>query len=208
MSDDEARSQEVAIRQAIAQAVQGSAPQVKKAIEDRVGKKISDADFAKIFTPMTTVATEVTVQATETYAGPMPSPRIMAGYASVFPGAPEQLFRQFEAEQAHRHEWENKALELTSAERKRRDYSVYVISSFGLLLAGFIASLGDTIAASILTGLIVLGGGAIILGKQFLASHTKDGTHLAIQPDGSNSHAESRAQQASRRRRASQNKPK
>lgn len=192
------------MKHAIEERVKEKLPGIQRAIRTETGKTVPEDVLAGILAaPMADVATEVTIQASYAYAGPMPSPHVMAGYVQLFPGAAEQLFRQFEDEQKHRHRWEDNALLATSRERRRRDVGAYLIAGVGLICAGYIAYLGATTVAAILAGAIVLGGGALVLGRQFLASHSKDGIHVSIEPDGSNSHTDLRSQKTSRKQKKS-----
>lgn len=193
------------LKQAVEERVREKLPAIQSAIQSQTGKKLPDSVlFDMLADPMTeVVATEVTVQSSSQYAGPMPSPQHMRDYARIYPGAPEQLFRQFELEQKHRHAWEDRALSHTNGERRRRDLGAYAIAIAGLAVAFYLASLGAHIPAAILAGTIVLGGGALFLGRQLFASHGKEGTQLSIQEDGSNSHRAVNTKKASSRRRRS-----
>lgn len=195
---------EANVKHAVEERAKEILPALRQAIKTQTGKTLTDDVLnGLIVEPMAGVATEVTVQATYAYAGPMPSPHVMADYAKLFAGAPAQLFEQFKAEQTHRHNWENRAIDETSKERRRRDVGAYVIAGIGLAIAAYLAYLGAYNAAAILTGTIVLGGGALVLGRQLLASHTKDGTQIAITPDDSNAHADVQTQRTSKKRKNS-----
>ncbi len=191
------------VKQAVEERAKEMLPALSRAIKSETGKTVPDSVLIDLLVePMADVATEVTVQATYAYAGPMPSPHVMAGYAQLYPGAPAQLFEQFKAEQTHRHDWENNALSTTSNERRRRDIGAYAIAGLGLGVAVLLAILGAHVVSGLLTGAIVLGGGALVLGRQFLATHTADGTHVSLKPDGSNDHADLRSQKTSSKRKS------
>lgn len=201
MSEDSQNADE-GLKHAIEERVRERLPAIQKAIHTKTGQRLSEDVLAQVLAaPMADVATELTIQASYEVAGPMPSPRVMAGYVELYPGAAEQLFEQFRDEQRHRHQWENRAITETAGERRRRDRCAYAIAGAGLLSAAYIASLGAHTVAAVLVGAIVLGGGAIILGREFLASHSENGTEVSIRPDGSNSHRETGNQRASGKRR-------
>ncbi|NTG22015.1 DUF2335 domain-containing protein [Agrobacterium rhizogenes] len=201
--DDDADGQEE-LKQAFEQGVRQLLPQIQESIKRQTGTNLPVSVLTQALAePMADVATKITIQATSVYAGPMPSPHTMAGYAELYPGAPEQLFQQFRDEQKHRHEWENKALEQASNERARRDIGAYLVAGAGIAAACFLALLGALTAAAILIGAIVLGGGALVLGRQFFASHSGGETQVSIQPDGSNNHADIRTQKAAKQQKQS-----
>lgn len=172
---------EESVKQGVAERVKDKLPSIVQAIESQTGKKLSQDILERLLAPsMTAVATEVSMQATVEYSGPMPSPQVMRGYAEIYPGAPEQLFAQFKAEQEHRHNWENNALEATKSERKRKDCLAALSGVLGIGFSCFLAYLGAHVASAVVVVLLVLGGGAIMLGRQFLAHHGEDGTHVQV----------------------------
>lgn len=74
-------------------------PELQEAIQAETGKRLPESVIAKILEPhLEEVATEVSLIASHAYAGPMPSPHVMRGYADIYPNAPAQLFEQFKEE--------------------------------------------------------------------------------------------------------------
>lgn len=205
--DEESSTIEDELKHNFETRVKEKLPAIQRAIQAETGKAISTPTLMEILsTPLAELAIEVTTQATYAYSGPMPSPHIMAGYVELFPGAADQLFRQFESEQKHRHNWENNALKMAFGERSRRDFGSYLLTFCGLSLAAFLAYLGSPAIAALLGGFLVLGGGAIIFGRQFFASHSKDGTHVAINHDQNSPHKDNGSQKASKKAKSGYSK--
>lgn len=182
-------------------------PVLQGAIEKSTGKKVAEKDLEVLVRPaLEEAVTEVSIQTTQyAYQGPMPHPTMLRAYAELYPDAPAQLFRQFQAEQTHRHQWEGEAITLSARERRRRDYGAYATVVVGIFAAMYIASLGGFIPAAILVGALVLGGGALVLGRQLLASHGKNGTQIHVNSDDQKPHS-NRGQTSSQRQRSRRKK--
>jgi uncharacterized membrane protein len=71
------------------------------------------------------------------FRGPMPHPGMLKGYEEVSPGISDRIVAMAEREQAHRHQWENRAL---SADRS---YSLVG------LVAGWTTAIGLAVGATI-----------------------------------------------------------
>ncbi len=198
--DDQQDDVEQDVRSVVEAGLKEVVPDLQDVIQQKTGKRLSEAELQKIIEPaLAEVATEITFKASHAYVGPMPSPHVMQGYAQLYPDAPAQLFQQFKAEQDHRHNWENQALRVTAAEGQRRDNGAYIIAACGIACAAFIAYLGAHAIGAVLAGAVVLGGGALVLGRQFLASHDENGTKVTVNSDDQGEHRDVRSQQSSRK---------
>ena len=73
----------------------------------------------------------ITIVQQETYAGPIPHPKLIAGYEQLLPGSADRFLKMAEQQQAHRMELEKMAVssQLKSNERGQ---------VFGLILSGLI----------------------------------------------------------------------
>lgn len=82
------------------------------------------------------------------YQGPLPPPQWFDGYNQVVPGAAERILSMAEAEQTHRHGWENKALE-KSSQYSMRGLNYGLITAFGLIGGGVLAAYWEQQAVAI-----------------------------------------------------------
>lgn len=179
------------------------AQSIQSKLQEKTGRRIPEGELQQIIEPaMTEVVQEITIQASHHYSGPMPSPQVMQGYVQLYPQAAEQLFAQFKEEQTHRHEWENKALADNSAERARRDYGAYFLVTVGIAAACYLAYLGAHTTAALLVGALVLGGGALVFGRQLLMMYGKDGAVVQVHSDEENGHTSTRSQKASQKQKS------
>jgi uncharacterized membrane protein len=181
MSEEESGSDDESLRSVIEERMRERLPTLQSAIQSKTGKKISESELGEILSgEMSGVVAEISILASSAYSGPLPSPGIMRGYADLFGKAPEQLFEQFKSEQEHRHSCEKRALGASISDQKRRDFGALTMAFSGICLSMYLAYLGAHIVSALLVGALVLGGGALVLGRQFLASHGENGTQVAI----------------------------
>lgn len=73
------------------------------------------------------------------YAGPIPHPTILKGYASIRKDLPERIFKEFEINSEHMRRQDVKALDAQIAEKQRGQWMAFIISV--LLLAVVLYSL-------------------------------------------------------------------
>ena len=119
--------------------------------------------------------TEIQVERTEAFAGPLPHPDTLARYEDIVPGAAERILRWAESETEHRHNQDRRALDANIAAQeaqlrigRRQTHFVFVSDMFGQML-GFIVSAaaiggsiflalnGHTVAACALVSLPLVG---------------------------------------------------
>lgn len=156
-------------------------PIFKDKLKTLTGKVFSDAQIGPIVRHLV-LATQhqITIRTTKSHIGPLPSPEVIGSYEEIYPGAASQLFKGLEAEQSHRHDWENKVLNADIEDGMRKDYQSVGVAALGLLLAGLCIWTGAPAVGAILAGAIVLGGAAIWFGREFFASHSKEGTQVKV----------------------------
>ncbi len=202
-------SDEDIVRTVAATGAREVAQSIQSKIQEKAGRRITEGELQQIIEPaMTEVVQEITIQASHHYSGPMPSPQVMQGYVQLYPQAAAQLFEQFKEEQDHRHQWENKALSDNSAERKRRDLGAYFLVSLGIAAACYLAYLGAHTTAAFLIGALVLGGGALVFGRQLLMMYNKDGAVVQVHSDEQNGHSSTRSQKASQKQKSRTRSPR
>ena len=80
----------------------------------------------------------ITRQVMESYSGPLPHPNIMAGYEKVLPGTAERIVAMAEKEQAHRHNAQNKMIQIESRDSACGMILAFCLSIICLLLSVFI----------------------------------------------------------------------
>jgi uncharacterized membrane protein len=156
-------------------------PRLQERLQSLTGKKFSDEQVRPIVDELA-IATlsAISVRTVRSHIGPLPPPDVIRGYDDIYPGAASQLFRGLEIEQTHRHNLENRALNADIGDSKRKDFISFVTAVVGLIVAGFCIYSGATAIGAILAGAIVLGGAAIWFGREFFASHNKDGTQVKV----------------------------
>ena len=200
MNADEPEVGDDSLRTVIEDRMRERLPTLQSAIQSKTGKKISESELGEMLSDeMSGVIAEVTVLATSAYSGPLPSPSVMRGYSELFGEAPKQLFHQFKAEQEHRHSCEKNALQASINDQKRRDFGAIAMAFFGICLAVYLAHQGAHVISALLVGALVLGGGALVLGKQFLASHNETGTQVSINAGDSSKHTDTKDARSSQR---------
>lgn len=156
-------------------------PRLQDRLQSLTGKKFSEEQVRPIVDEVA-VATlsAISITTIKSHIGPLPPPDVVRGYDEIYPGAAGQLFRGLEVEQAHRHNFENKALGADIGDSKRKDGISFFTAIGGLIVAGLCIQTGASVIGAILAGAIVLGGAAIWFGREFFASHNEDGTHVKV----------------------------
>jgi uncharacterized membrane protein len=110
------------------------------------------------------------------FSGPLPPPRILAGYNDAIPGGAERILRMAEREQEHRHATQTALIQaeteqdkrLTDAtievERRGLDRATWIVFGFlgGSILLGLT---GHEIASAALGGTTVVGLAAIFITR-------------------------------------------
>ena len=95
--------------------------------------------------------------------GPIPSAAEIAGYAQVYPDAPAILFRELQAESAHRRAMEQ---EIVRGESRRADRGQLIAATvfiLGLVIGGGLVALGHDMAGAAIVGADLVSGAAIFL---------------------------------------------
>ncbi|CDI11956.1 DUF2335 domain-containing protein [Agrobacterium pusense] len=208
MSSEENKQFDDGMKNVVDMGVKEILPLVQGAIERKTGNKVTEGELANLVPAIEEVVTEVTTMSMGyAYAGPMPHPAMMRAYVDLYPDAAKQLFQQMENEQKHRHGWENKAIDETSDERKRRDFGAYGLVVVGILAACYLGYLGATTVAGAVIAALVLGGGALVLGRQLLARHGEDGTMVHVNSDDQKPHQNTAQSSARKQRTKSAKKP-
>jgi uncharacterized membrane protein len=87
--------------------------------------------------------------------GPLPPASELERLEKLAKGATNRLLAMAEKQQAHRHEWENRALDNHTSERKRTNLYAFTFSITALLCAFGLGYFGQPTPAS------VIGGGTI-----------------------------------------------
>ncbi len=91
------------------------------------------------------------------FSGPLPPPSMLREYDLALPGTTERLLRMLEKEQAHRIEWETKALASEIRQEQYGQWFGLVVVVLCIVGAIYLATNGQTIVASILAGTSALG---------------------------------------------------
>ena len=184
MADDEDAEDIPLIRDAVEERLKLRLPALQAAFEAKTGEQISISDLQEVLTPeMLDVAeqvTQVTISHNRMHSGPLPSPQTMREYAEIYPDAAKQFFGQLKREQDHRHEWELTHLNGALSDRRRKDLAMLAVAAGGLAICAILAFMGAPEAAAVSATIMVLGGGALALGRRFLATHSKDGLQVQL----------------------------
>ncbi|WP_404405810.1 hypothetical protein [Pelagibacterium halotolerans] len=145
------------------------------------GSDVPDDVLTEVLAPaFAGMAVEVSQTYVSSHSGPLPSAKAMKEYAELYPEAPAILFGHLQQEQKHRHHWESEAIRVPSAQMRRRDFLMFGTVAIGLAAAFYMIYERQVVWAAILIVVLILGGGALALGRQFLASHGKDGTSVQV----------------------------
>ena len=102
-----------------------------------------------------------------THAGPLPHPAILAEYERVVPGGAERIFRQFEAQAAHRQQMEATVIRSNSFVQVFGSVSAFLLGLIGVGGGLFLVSQGRSIEgfAAFLAALASLVG-VYVYGKK------------------------------------------
>lgn len=170
--------------------VKSQLPEWRKVFQNITGERVSDEKLEAVFERVAESTYQaVTVRISNTLDGEWPSLSIAREFSDVYPAAIEDTYSFLKAEQKHRHDWENRELELSYGEGRRRDYALAANSIIGMAFAFFLAYMagGNTAAyafAAFVVIALALGGAAIIFGRQFVASHDGKNTKVEVGSSG------------------------
>ncbi len=109
------------------------------------------------------------------FSGPLPPPSLFGGYERALPGSAERILRMAEKEQAHRIDWETKALAGDIRQDQYGQWFGLVIAVLCIGGAVYLAMNGQTTVAGILAGTSALGlAGRFIQGKRDESQREED----------------------------------
>lgn len=93
----------------------------------------------------------------EMYSGPIPHPDILEKYEKLYPGAAKSIIDNGVTESSHRRELEDKTIEYTRRDRKRRDWMGFIIGLVIIVVGALLIYLGHVVTGTILSGASALG---------------------------------------------------
>ncbi len=104
------------------------------------------------------------VSMSESHSGPLPHPRILAGYEKIVPGAANRILAMAENEAEHRHSVDDRCIRIDS-----RDSLLGIICAFVLgltaMIVGALIAIKSPETAGVVCGTLLAGGGlAAIVG--------------------------------------------
>lgn len=100
------------------------------------------------------------------FAGPLPTPALLAGYEQIVPGAAERLLAMAEAEAKHQREIEFAALRAEESSVRRGQWLGFGIALFALSTSIVALYLGSPWVAGIVGGATVVGlVSAFVIGR-------------------------------------------
>ena len=95
------------------------------------------------------------VSVEESWQGPLPPPQMVAAYDGVIANGAERIVSQWEKEADHRRGYENRALIFEAWERLGARALAFFFALAALGIAGYCASIGQTIPASVIGGMTI-----------------------------------------------------
>lgn len=126
------------------------------ALPDEVLEGLDESDKA------TVVATIM-----ESFAGPIPPPKLLAAYNEIVENGAERLFGRFEKQGDHRMDMESAVVHAGIAAEKRGQYLATLVLLVFAGIAGYAAYLGQSAAAVLIAAADLLGGaGFYVYGKK------------------------------------------
>ncbi|WP_084805718.1 DUF2335 domain-containing protein [Duganella sp. HH105] len=88
----------------------------------------------------------------QTFNGPMPHPKILAGYGKLVESAPERILKVFEADSQHARDFEMTALDAQRRDNKRVHWMAFSLISTGYGMSALFALMNkDWLAGIVLT---------------------------------------------------------
>ena len=106
------------------------------------------------------------VATAEFFAGPLPSPDILARYEQIIPGAAERILAIAEADVKHQREIEFAALHAEESSVRRGQWLGFVVALFALTTSIVALYLGSPWVAGIIGGTTVVGlVSAFVIGR-------------------------------------------
>lgn len=97
------------------------------------------------------------------YAGPIPHPDILARYEELDPGAAKKIIDNGVEESVHRRELEDKSMEYTRSDKRRRDWMGFIIGILGMAFSALLLHEGHPVVGSLFAG-----GSLVVLVGMFL----------------------------------------
>lgn len=117
----------------------------------------------------------IAVQIASFFRGPLPLPDILEAYDSIVENGAERIFVRFEKQSDHRMALEKHAVGEELKQSSRGQLMGFIVTLFGLSLAGFMAWLGHETFATILGGgTIVSLAMVFVVGKAMQRKELKD----------------------------------
>lgn len=86
---------------------------------------------------------QIMAMVSESFKGPVPSPKMLEGYEKIVPGLADRLVKLTEEEQRHRHAWMDSTKDLTAKKDWRGQWMGYSLSVMVLAMAFHFAYKGN-----------------------------------------------------------------
>lgn len=117
----------------------------------------------------------ITRQVMESYSGPLPHPKILAGYEQALPGTADRIVTMAEKEQEHRHNAQNKMIQVESRDSVCGMVFAFILSIICIITAIIIVYKVPTTAGAI-SGAFIGSSGMISVIIKFITStrHSSD----------------------------------
>lgn len=110
----------------------------------------------------------IAIQIASYFKGPLPPPDILRQYNDIVKDGAERIFNRYEAQSSHRMQLEDHAVKEELKQSSRGQLFGFVISIFGLGLAGLLAYLGHEAIAGIIGGSTIVSLATVfVVGKYF-----------------------------------------
>ncbi|MCK6440683.1 MAG: DUF2335 domain-containing protein [Planctomycetes bacterium] len=130
----------------------------------------------------TSSSSQIAVQKTTAYAGPLPPPEMLEKFERIQPGFAERIFVMPEAQHKHRHEIERKALEAQIAEvttlrveSQRGQYFGFLIAITALICGAAVAIWAEGWSGALFGSILGLGGVGSIVSVFVLGQRKRTG---------------------------------
>lgn len=113
---------------------------------------------------------EITMSKLEMYSGPIPHPRYLEQYEKLDHGAAKLIIENGVEESKHRRTMENKAIEFSRRDHKRRDWMGFIIGIVAIVISCILIYKDHVVTGTIFGGFTV-----ISLVSLFIGGNTSDG---------------------------------
>ena len=111
----------------------------------------------------------------EYFSGPLPSPRMMADYNTIIPGAAERIMIMAEEQHRHRISLEKNIMPNQVKQSERGQYFAFGLCFLLILLAGYcVYKEANLVAFSIVTTTIIVVTGLFITGRLMMRKDLKN----------------------------------